>query len=139
MAKSKRVQTVADLIAATELGTIDPTTEVVTAAEAAKQSSKAAREAAEAERATAQAQVAAVAGRALSATAHECGIPGCRHGSAHPVVSQPDRQVKLQCPHGAVARMTARALAKAGGSIFCAEGEAFAPVARRTYVRKSAE
>lgn len=71
----------------------------------------------------------------LPADHHECGIPGCRHGAAHDGPSQPDRQVKLEAPCGAVARMTGRALARAGGAIQCAHGDAFTVAARRAYRR----
>ena len=118
--------TVADLVAAAQVGAIDPTTEVVTASELAEH------DAAELARAS-----SAEPGAVVSASEHGCGIVGCRHGSAHPVISQPDRQVKLQCPTcGAVARMTASALAKAG-SITCGDGSQFAPAARRAYTPRS--
>lgn len=72
----------------------------------------------------------------LSATTHECGIPGCRHGSAHGAVTQPDRQLKLATECGAVARMTASALARAGGTITDGHGHPFAVAARRAYARR---
>lgn len=129
--KGKRT-TVADLVAAAKLGTIDPSTAVLTDAEAAELTAEAARTAAE---------LTAAATAELPSTEHACGIPGCRHGSAHPAVSQPDRQVKLQCPScGAVARMTNSAIARTQGKgITCGgDGATFAVAARRTYSRKAA-
>lgn len=125
--------TLADLMAAAAVGAIDPSTEVLTAA------------AASAERLAERAVAVPAAPASLPATEHECGIAGCRHGNAHPVIGQPDRQVKLACPAcGAVARMTSSALAKCGG-LRCAggpsgshEGTDFAPAARRAYSRRTA-
>ena len=117
--------TVADLAAAVALGTIDPTT-IVALDDGTDDGT------------TAEPGATSSAPVALSATTHECGIAGCRHGAAHGATVQPDRQVKLQCPTcGAVARMTASALAKSG-TITCGDGATFAPASRRTYVRKSA-
>lgn len=133
---STKSTTVADLVAAAKAGLIDPSTAVVTAEQAAKATAKAERKAAQeaaAQQREQDASVVAEAAAVLDPTEHRCGIVGCRHGAAHPAVSQPDRQIKLQCPHGAVARMTGSALAKAGGTIRCAEGADFVPVARRTY------
>lgn len=77
---------------------------------------------------------------ALSTTTHDCAIPGCRHGNAHPEHSQPDRQVKLECPGcGAVARMTARALQRSGHLGINCNGcnRPFAVAARRAYNRQA--
>lgn len=120
---TKRI-TVADMVAAAKLGTIDPTTEIVTVADATK------------------AMHAAVAATEKpSGTEHECAIPGCKHGATHGAPTQPDRQVKLQCPScGAVARMTAAAITKTGGKgIVCGgDGATFAPSTRRTYRTRAA-
>lgn len=142
--KTRKAATVADLIAAAALGTIDPTTPVVTAAEvsdlidAARKSAE--REAAE-HAASVPAPVTLAADPAnLPSGTHACGMVGCRHGAAAHAngVHQPDRQVKLACPScGAVARMTAGAIRKAGGYPTCADGGTFAEAARRTYTRKS--
>lgn len=126
--KTPATTTLADLMAAAALGTIDPTTTVVIPG---------------AEPQDGQPETAPripVRSAPLSASEHECGIAGCRHGAAHSGNVQPDRQVKLQCPAcGAVARMTAGALAKSGGTIVCGgDNQAFAEAARRTYSRKSA-
>jgi hypothetical protein len=75
---------------------------------------------------------------------HVCRAPGCRHGeavaldAARPVrAAQPDRQVKLACPAcGAIARMTASALAKAGSIECWKDTTAFVPVPRRVYNKK---
>ena len=70
--------------------------------------------------------------------AHECAIPGCRHGAAHGATVQPDRQVKLQCPGcGAVARMTVGALAKGLGITCHRDNVAYAPAERRTYTKRA--
>ena len=124
---NRKRATAADIVAAVKVGAIAPDAEVVTAAELAEHDAAAA--AATPEHVIARAP--------LSATEHECAIPGCRHGAAHAGhVPQPDRQVKLQCPTcGAVARMTAAAIAKTQGlGITCAaDGVAFVPAARRKY------
>lgn len=133
----RKAQTVADLVAAAEMGAVDLSTEVLTVAEAAKRERKAAQAAAE--QAAAQMAPTVAAAAPLSTTKHDCGVAGCRHGTTgHPVVHQPDRQVKLQCPHcGAVARMTGKALAASGGIKCETGGVPFAIAERRTYVRKS--
>lgn len=142
-------RTLADLMAAARIGAIDPDTAVVTTAEHSAALDQAREDAYILGRssapATATASTAGYTGTAtaLSPTDHECGIAGCRHGSAHGP-SQPDRQVKLACPAcGAVARMTASALQVSGG-IRCVggvnrthEGTDYAPAARRTYNRKA--
>ena len=131
---TRKVATVADIVAAAALGTLDPTTPMVTA-EAAESMARKAAAAAEAER---PAIIAPATDRPM-ATDHECAIPGCRHGAAHGAAVQPDRQVKLQCPTcGAVARMTAGAIRKAGGTPTCADGTPMAEAARRTYSRRVA-
>ena len=140
MTKSTKRTTVADLIAAAKVGAIDPNTEVVTAAAADRAAKVAANavELAQAAEAAARAvaAVAVVAAPELPNTEHACGIAGCRHGSAHGI-AQPDRQLKLQCPNcGAVARMTHRALARAG-TLTCGDGGTFAVAARRTYTRRA--
>jgi hypothetical protein len=127
---TRKRATAADIAAAVKLGSIAPDAEVVTADELAERDAET--------RATVTAERPSPS---LSAAEHQCGIVGCRHGSAHPVVSQPDRQVKLQCPGcGAVARMTAAAIARtAGAGITCnGDGQTFTVAARRTYSRKSA-
>ena len=136
---SKRT-TLADLMAAAALGAIDPTTEVVTGAEATAEADEARAEATSEVLEAAALRPAAQWGGApvltISGTEHDCAIPGCRHGAAHGP-SQPDRQLKLEAPCGAVARMTARALRVAGGAIVCAHGDPFAEATRRPYVRKA--
>jgi hypothetical protein len=131
MATRKRT-TLADLMAAAKVGAIDPETVVVTADEAAADAATIA--------ASQPAASAANGQPTASATEHDCAIPGCKHGDAHPAVSQPDRQVKLECPNcHAVARMTKRALDRTVSGIVCAgDGGVFAIAARRTYGRKSA-
>lgn len=140
--KTRKAATVADIVAAAALGTLDPSTPMVTA-EAAEAMARKAAEAAAANAAPVIGPAAETP--ALPADHHECGIPGCRHGAAHGATSQPDRQVKLQCPAcGAVARMTAGAIARAArssggdGLPVCADGAKFAEAARRTYTRRSA-
>lgn len=132
---NRKRTTLADLMAAAALGAIDPAAEVVTAEDAD----------AETLIATAEATATAVQAGALRAataertgTEHECAIPGCRHGAAHGGPVQPDRQLKLAAPCGAVARMTASALTKSGGTLTCGHGDPFAIAERRTYSRKSA-
>lgn len=120
---NRKRATAADIAAAVKLGAIAPDAEVATADELAEDA---------AERAASQ------SGRILSGDHHECAIAGCRHGATHAPdhVAQPDRQVKLQCPTcGAVARMTAAAIARTQGKgITCgADGVAFVPAARRKY------
>lgn len=127
--------TAADIAAAVKLGTMAADAVVMTAADAAA-------DAADADANRPALSAADMVERAeRSASAHDCGMPGCRHGSAHPAVSQPDRQVKLQCPGcGAVARMTASALAKSAGILCAAQdhsGTYFVPAQRRTYTRKA--
>lgn len=141
--KTRKAATVADLIAAAAVGAIDPSTPMVTA-EAAEAMARQAAEAAERNAADVNAARAAEAPATvatLPADHHECGIAGCRHGTQHgpDAQHQPDRQVKLQCPTcGAVARMTAGAIRKAGGTPTCADGGTFAEAARRTYTRRTA-
>lgn len=135
----KTVRTLADMAAAAKLRGEDlATVEVMTRADAEAAARKAAEAAAADALATAAATVAAVA---PSTDHHACGIPGCRHGAivngAH--VVQPDRQVKIACPTcGAVARMTHRALTRAGGMPTCHDGTPMVPAERRTYSRRSA-
>lgn len=122
---SHKRATAADIAAAVKVGAIKPDTEVLTADDIAAERAAMA----EANRESVHRPVG---------TEHECAIPGCRHGAAHGVgyVPQPDRQVKLQCPTcGAVARMTAAAIAKTQGlGITCAaDNVAFVPAARRKY------
>lgn len=122
---TRKRATAGDIAAAVKLGSIDPSAEVVTADELAESRAE-----------SAAAVIAASTAASLSSAEHQCGIVGCRHGSAHPLVSQPDRQVKLQCPKcGAVARMTAAAIGRTGGAgIVCGgDGATFAVAARRTY------
>lgn len=124
---ARKRTTAADIAAAVKVGAIDPDAEVMTPEDVSAMT------------AAIPAAEAAIA-VPLSATEHECGIPGCKHGSSHPAVSQPDRQVKLQCPScGAVARMTSAAIAKTGGvGVICGgDGSTFAPAARRTYKARS--
>ena len=135
---SKRT-TAADLAAAIALGVVPADAEVVTAAEAAE----AVRLAAEQATAAAHAEDRAATERdgiaqSLPATHHECGIPGCRHGS-HTGTPQPDRQLKLTAPCGAVLRMTGRAYARAGSAVTCGHGDAFTiDATRRAYSRRTA-
>lgn len=133
---TNRKRTAADVAAAIELGAIDPSAEVLTGEDARALAADAARaiDAAKAETARAAMVAATNAAATLPADAHQCGIPGCRHGAAHGP-TQPDRQLKLAAPCGAVARMTARALLRAGGTITCAHGDPFAETAHRTYRR----
>lgn len=120
-------RTAADVAAAIKLGALDANAEVLTAEEAAEVR-------AEAERA------ARAAHPAREGSEHDCLVAGCRHGAAHTGPKQPDRQLKLECPAcGAVARMTARALARAGGRIICGrDAVPFTEAARRTYTRSGA-
>lgn len=118
--RSKRT-TAADIAAAVALGAIDPDASFTDGT---------------AEPESAQV-VEPIIVAVLPSDAHQCGIPGCRHGAAHGATVQPDRQLKLAAECGAVARMTARALATAGGSITDGHGHPFAVAARRTYTRKS--
>ena len=140
MAATAKRTTAEDLAAAMRIGAIDPTTELVTVADA-EAAARAAAEAAASRAAAATTASPMTAGVILSGTDHECAIPGCRDGAALGP-SQPDRQVKLACPNcGAVARMTAGALAKTSGDgarpagITCADGGAFVIATRRTYRR----
>ena len=129
---TRKRTTLADLMAAAELGAIDPTAEVVPVAEVAA-------ELAEATRAATDAAVQAGAARTatLDPSVHDCAIPGCRHGAAHGP-AQPDRQVKLACPGcGSVARMTQRALSRSGGITCHGCEQPFAVAARRTYNRRA--
>jgi hypothetical protein len=131
VASKSKGTSAADIAAAVALGVMDGDTLVVTADDAA-------------------AEVAAVAAAitaepvirpesvALSATDHGCGIVGCRHGSAHTGTPQRDRQLKLATECGAVARITASALARAGGTLTDGHGHAFAVAERRAYNRKAA-
>jgi hypothetical protein len=132
---TRKRTTLADLMAAAELGAIDPTTEVVPMAEVAA-------ELAEATRAATDAAVQAGAARTatLDPSVHDCAIPGCRHGDAHDGPPQPDRQIKLQCPGcGAVARMTQRAVNRSGGITCHGCAQSFAVAARRTYNRRQTQ
>ena len=140
--------TLADLMAAAELGAIDPTTAVVTADEAAELAA-AASAAATAARPDPVASATPVATVALPADRHDCGIAGCRHGAGHDGPRQPDRQVKLACPNcGAVARMTTSAIARAARAVGgtdetagwprCPDGGTYQPAARRQYTRRTA-
>jgi len=124
MPQHKRA-TVADLVAAAEMGAIAMDAEVMTAADVADDMTDAL-----------PANVpSTTAAASLPSTAHMCGIPGCRHGASHPEHSQPDRQVKLACPTcGMVIRTTARWIARSGLPV-CADGGTFAPAARRKYSR----
>lgn len=119
--------TAADIAAAAALGAIDPGTVVLTGAEADALIEAAQREAADAVRAAER----------QPGTVHQCDIPGCRHGAAHDGPKQPDRQLKLAAPCGAVARMTTRALATAGGVLHCGHGDPFTVAERRAYSRRS--
>lgn len=122
---TRKRATAGDIAAAVKLGSMSADAEVVTADELAEARAEA----------SANSSAASTAAT-LSSAEHQCGIVGCRHGSAHPVISQPDRQVKLQCPGcGAVARMTAAAIARtAGAGIVCGgDGATFTVAARRTY------
>ena len=127
--------TLADLQAAVALGAIPADTVVMPVQAAAEAAVKAARDAVAS---TAVADVASAP--VLPADRHDCGIPGCRHGDAHGRPSQPDRQVKLECSScGAVARMTAAAMARAGGPPAChCNGQPMVPGARRQYHRRGA-
>jgi hypothetical protein len=122
-ATRKRI-TAADVAAAVALGAMPADAEVITGADAAAEDQST--------------ETRTDSPAALAADHHECGIPGCRHGANHGSAPQPDRQLKLQAPCGAVARMTARALAMSGGAILCGHGDTFAVAARRTYTRKVA-
>ncbi len=124
MATTKR-RTAADIAAAVALGALDPSTEIATAEEAA----------AERTERTIIRPSDGVAIEVPNGTDHECAIPGCRHGASHGP-TQPDRQVKLEAPCGAVARMTVTALHRAGGTINCGHGDPFTVAARRVYNRK---
>jgi hypothetical protein len=129
--------TLADLMAAAKVGAIDPATEVMTAEDADRNAQAAVNRSTVA--AAYRATHAAAAADATSTTEHDCAIPGCRHGDAHTGPVQPDRQVKLQCPGcGAVARMTATALARSGGVSCLGDGGVFVATARRVYSRKNA-
>lgn len=131
--------TAADIAAAAALGAIDPSTVVLTSAEADELIEAAQREAADAVRANVAARQAEQGSQPERiGTVHQCDIPGCRHGAAHDGPKQPDRQLKLQAECGAVARMTARALATAGGALTDAHGHPFAVAERRAYSRRTA-
>lgn len=127
----KTVQSLADAMAAAKVRGIDPATiQVMSADDAARIAAKAATDAATASAVT----------NAATAYAHGCGIPGCTHGTtkAGHGTTQPDRQVKLECPTcGAVARMTAKAIHRAGGMPTCADGTPMVAGTRRTYTRKA--
>lgn len=129
---SRKRASAADIAAAVALGTIDPSTTFASPAELAA--------AAESAELAAQSSAAAAesARVALSADHHECGIAGCRHGAVTHGAPQPDRQLKLAAECGAVIRLTARALATAGGTITDGHGHPFAVAERRTYRRRSA-
>ena len=129
---SRKRASAADIAAAVALGTIDPSMTFASPAEldaAAKSAELAAQSSA------AAADTARVA---LSADHHECGIAGCRHGATAHGVTQPDRQLKLAAPCGAVIRLTQRALGAAGGLVKCGHGDPFTIAERRTYRRRSA-
>lgn len=139
--RPKGTTTLADLMAAAKVGAIDPNTQVLPVSDLQDELA-----------AQYSAGIAAARGGKvqtpgfeqtvpLSATEHDCGIAGCKHGEAHVGPSQPDRQVKLQCPNcGAVARMTARAIGRTGGNgVVCGgDGATFVKAERRTYGRKAA-
>lgn len=143
--------TLADLLAAVELGAIDPSTPVVpesaiadrirTAAETARKAghdagvTEATRKAAE----TFGTGTLPAGTVALPAGVHDCAVSGCAHGSVHgpDYVPQPDRQTVLLAPCGSRIRITNRALALAGGVLTCGHGDAYAPTARRSYTPRA--
>jgi len=142
--------TLADMLAAVELGALDPSTPVVPMADIADRIRK--------ERGDAHAlgvnegRNAAVAGLgaavaptlpagtvALPAGVHDCAVSGCAHGAVHgpDYVPQPDRQTVLLAPCGSRIRVTNRALALAGGAISCGHGDPYAAAPRRSYTPRS--
>lgn len=118
--------TAADIAAAVRLGTMDPSTIIPTTVRPAVVNDD-----------FGPIEMPTTAERP-NGTEHACDIPGCRHGAAHSGITQPDRQIKLQCPAcGAVARMTAGAYSKALGITCHRDGASFAQAERRTYSRKA--
>lgn len=127
--------TAADIAAAVALGVLPEATAVVTAQEA-QEATRAAVAAALAETVTPVTPAFVPDVDPVATADHHCSQRGCRHG-AH-TTGQPDRQVKLAAPCGAILRMTPRALARAGGEVRCGHGDPFAVDAtRRAYSRKA--
>lgn len=139
--------TLADLLAAAELGAIDPSTPVVPVASVQAEIDRAAAIARQAghdagvTEATRNAAATFGTGAlpagtvAVPANVHDCGMSGCAHGAMHgpDYVPQPDRQLKMTCPCGTVVRLTPRALQRAG-SLTCGSGHTLTVDAtRRTY------
>ena len=130
MTSTRKTRTAADFAAAVKLGAIDPNAPMLSDDELAEITAEMAE--------NGQGAPALPAGTVvLPANAHQCGIPGCRHGADHGP-AQPDRQVKLACDRcGMVVRTTTRWLAKRGAPT-CADGGTFVTAQRRTYTRKVA-
>ena len=141
IAMARKVTTAADIAAAIALGVMPESTPMLTP----EQAEAAARQAVADALAVETARQARAAERATTTTTeqaetaeHHCSQRGCRHG-AH-TTGQPDRQVKLAAPCGAILRMTPRALGRAGGVVTCGHGDPFViDTTRRTYSRKTAE
>lgn len=141
MSDTPNAATLADMIAAAELGALDPTAvQVIRADEIGDAIARAERDA----YARGAQDAVPVHVDGLPTDHHECGIEGCRHGASHDGPSQPDRQVKLACPNcGAIARMTRRAILRAaaqvgaldetGGYPRCVDGGTYLPAATRAY------
>lgn len=144
IAMTRKTTTAADIAAAVALGALPESTPILTPEQAAEQAEQAARAAvADALAVETARQARATAERATTTTPestaeHHCTQAGCRHG-AH-TTGQPDRQVKLVAPCGAILRMTPRALLRAGGVVTCGHGDPFAiDATRRQYRRATAE
>lgn len=146
------ITTLADLLAAVELGAIDPSTEVLPVAAIAERVTKeradamalgvlrGREEAAQGMGALAPGATTMPAGTvALPVGIHDCAVSNCAHGAVHgpDYVPQPDRQTVLLAPCGSRVRMTNRALVLAGDVVSCGHGDQYQPVARRTYSKRS--
>jgi hypothetical protein len=135
----RKTTTAADVAAAIALGAMPESTPILTPeqAEALAREAVADALAVETQRQAAQAATTTPEASETAATAeHHCTQRGCRHG-AH-TTGQPDRQLKLSAPCGAVLRMTPRALGRAGAEVRCGHGDLFViDATRRQYTRKT--
>lgn len=142
--------TLADLLAAVEIGAMDPNTAVVPTASIATQvraAHDAGRKAgyevglSDAMAGLGQTPTPSAPAPALlnGVPVHDCAVSGCAHGATHgpDYVPQPDRQTVLQAPCGSRVRVTNRALALAGGALYCGHGDTYAVAARRAYTPRA--
>jgi len=135
--------TLADMLAAVELGAIDANTIVIpesTVADRIRAERKDAYEVGVSEAAaSATAAPAKVASTLNGTPVHDCAMSGCTHGAEHgpDYVPQPDRQTVLLAPCGSRVRITNRALALAGGALYCGHGDTYAVTTRRAYTQRA--